>query len=105
MGLSIEGASDRAIGHVLATIGRLDEAAACYSSAAELERAAGFSPLVARTQYWHARTLLERDTTGDRDRAHALLDEVTQATDQLGMTQLHHDALATREGSVAPHVR
>jgi tetratricopeptide (TPR) repeat protein len=96
-GLSIEGASDRAIGHLLATLGRLDEADAAYTSAAELERSASFQPLVARTLYWHAQLLLERDVTGDRDRARALLDEVVDVADRIGMMQLHHEAASSRD--------
>src|SRR5262249_25490699 len=75
-GLSTDGASDPAIGPLLATLGRLDEADTAYNAAADLERSAGFSPLVARTEYWHAQALLERGATGDRDRARALLDDV-----------------------------
>ncbi|MEP6665798.1 MAG: hypothetical protein ABJA81_05065 [Nocardioidaceae bacterium] len=87
-GTSIEGASDRAIGHLLSTIGRLDEADAAYTRAADLENSAGFPPLVARTRYWHARMLLQRDAPGDRQRALALLDNVIDITDQLGMKRL-----------------
>ncbi len=91
-GLSIEGASDRAIGHLMATLGRLDEADAAYTSAADLERAAGFPPLVARTEYWHARALLERDAPGDRARAATLLDGVVEVAGGLGMELLCRQA-------------
>jgi tetratricopeptide (TPR) repeat protein len=96
-GLSIEGASDRAIGNLLATLGRLDEADTAYAAAAELERSAGFPPLVARTQYWHARTLLDRDAPGDRERARALLDDVIDVTDRLGMALLCRQACWCRD--------
>jgi hypothetical protein len=95
--LSIEGASDRAIGHLLATLGRPDEADAAYTSAAELERSAGFPPLAARTEYWHAQLLLERNAPGDRDRIRALLTDVVDITDRLGMTLLHRQAASSRE--------
>jgi tetratricopeptide (TPR) repeat protein len=39
-GLSIEGAADRAVGHLLSTLGRFDDADTAYAAAAELERAA-----------------------------------------------------------------
>lgn len=91
-GVSIEGAADRAIAHLLAVLGRLDEADAAYTSAAALERAARFPPLLARTEYWHARGLLERDRPGDRERATTLLDEVVEITDHLGMRLLHQQA-------------
>ena len=96
-GLSIEGASDRAIGHLLATLGRVDDADTAYAAAAELERSAGFPPLVARTQYWHARTLLDRDAPGDRERARALLDDVIDVTDRLGMVLLCRQACSCRD--------
>ena len=68
-----------------------------YAAAAELERSAGFPPLVARTQYWHARTLLDRDAPRDRERARALLDDVIDVTDRLGMALLCRQALASRD--------
>lgn len=96
-GMSIEGASDRAVGHLLATLGRFDDADTAYTAAAELERSAGFPPLVARTQYWHARTLLDRDAPGDRERARALLNDVIDVTDRLGMATLHRQARSFRD--------
>jgi class 3 adenylate cyclase/tetratricopeptide (TPR) repeat protein len=96
-GLSIEGAADRAIGHLLATLGRLDEADHAYTSAADLERAAGFPPLLARTEYWHARALIDRNAQGDHERAVALLDDVIGITDQLGMRRLAEQARARRD--------
>jgi len=96
-GTSVEGASDRSIGHLLATLGRLDEADAAYTRATELESSAGFPPLVARTRYWHARLLLERDGRGDRQRARGLLDDVIEVTDRLGMQRLATQARACRQ--------
>jgi hypothetical protein len=93
-GSSIEGASDRAIGHLLAALGRYDEADAAYSAGAAMERAAGFPPLFARTEYWHARALLDRGKPDDAVRAHALLDEVLGITNELGMQLLYEQAAA-----------
>ena len=87
-GTSIEGASDRTIGHLLAVLGRLDEAGAAYERGAALERSQDFPPLVARTAYWQACTLLERDCPGDHDRAAALLRETIETAEQLGMSLL-----------------
>ena len=99
-GLSIEGASDRAIGHLLATLGRLDEADEAYTSAAELEQSANFPPLVARTHYWHAAALLERDAPSDRQRARALLERVIEITDRNGMVLLCRQARQSRDHEV-----
>jgi tetratricopeptide (TPR) repeat protein len=103
-GLSIEGAADRAVGHLLSTLGRFDDADTAHAAAAELERAAGFPPLVARTQYWHARTLVDRDAPGDRERARALLD-VIDVTDRLGMALLCRQALSSRDQVDARPIR
>jgi hypothetical protein len=89
---AIEGAADRSLGHLLALLGRLDEADAAYTAAAALERRAGFPPLYARTAYWHARALIERDGAGDRERAAGLLDETIEISDRLGMRLVHRDA-------------
>jgi tetratricopeptide (TPR) repeat protein len=96
-GQTVLGASDRAIGHLLTTVGRYDEADEAYAAATELEHAADFPPLVARTRYWHARTLLHRDAAGDRQHARALLDDVVDVTEQLGMSALRRQALSTAD--------
>ena len=95
-GTSIEGAADRSTGHLLATLGRFDDAIEAYTAAADLERAAGFPPLAARTSYWHARALLERDAKRDRDTARAMLDDVISTTERLGMSVLARQAIEAR---------
>ena len=97
MGTSIEGASDRSIGHLQATLGRFDEAVAAYAEGARLERAAGFSSLATRTDYWHARALLDRDANGDRVRARHLLGHVVTIATELGMGRLAEQAHALLE--------
>ena len=89
---SIEGAADHGLGHLLATLGRHDEADVLYNRAAEMERSASFPPLLARTQYWHARSLLERLALGDQARAIELLNDVVEVTGRIGMRLLHHQA-------------
>ena len=95
--LSIEGAADRAIGHLLATLGRIEEADAAYIAAARIEREAGFPPLLARTAYWHAQALLDRDAEGDSQRSRALLDNAVELAAHLGMLRLRHDAASLRD--------
>jgi tetratricopeptide (TPR) repeat protein len=102
IGTSIEGAADRSLGHLLTTLGRFDEADAAYYAAAELERSAAFRPLQARTQYWHARMLLERRARGDHDRAVALLEDVTAVTGELGMLRLDEQATALLQAHREP---
>jgi tetratricopeptide (TPR) repeat protein len=96
---TVEAASDRCIGHLLATLGRYDEADAAYARAAAVERSAGFLPLLARTEYWHARALYERGAPGDGQRARALLDEVVEISDRIGMRLLAKQARTWRESS------
>jgi tetratricopeptide (TPR) repeat protein len=94
LGISIEGAADRSLGHLLATLGRFDEADAAYRSAAGLELDNAFRPLAARTHYWHARMLLERRSHGDREAAEELLDDVIDVSRELGMDRLAQQALS-----------
>jgi tetratricopeptide (TPR) repeat protein len=98
-GVSIEGGSDRSIGHLLATLGRLEDADAAYAAASRRERAVGFLPLFARTGYWHARALLERGGRSDRERALALLAEVIEITTALDMALLCRQARRARDHS------
>jgi len=97
LGISIEGAADRSLGHLLATLGRFDEADAAYRSAAGLELDNAFRPLAARTHYWHARMLLERRSHGDRETAQELLDDVIDVSRELGMDRLAQQALSQLE--------
>ncbi len=97
IGTSIEGAADRSIGHLLTTLGLLDEADAAYQSAAQLELGARFPPLAARTHYWHARMLLERRSRSDRELAAELLNDVIGVTRELGMDLLARQAAAHLE--------
>jgi class 3 adenylate cyclase/tetratricopeptide (TPR) repeat protein len=97
LGTSIEGAADRSIGHLLATLGRFEEADAAYRSAAQLELRNAFTPLAARTHYWHARMLLERRSRGDRELAEELLKDVISVARKLGMDLLARQAAAPLE--------
>jgi class 3 adenylate cyclase/tetratricopeptide (TPR) repeat protein len=96
---TVEAAADRCIGHLLTTLGRYDDADAAYTRASALERSAGFLPLLARTQYWHARALHERAAPGDGHRASALLDEALDIAERIGMRLLATQARACRETS------
>ncbi len=87
-----EGAADRALGQVLATQGRLDEALDCYARALALEEGFGATALAARTRYWWARALLERGAPGDAERARTLISECVATTSTLGMMHLESSA-------------
>jgi hypothetical protein len=81
-------------------MGRLDEADAAYRSASALELSAGFRPLAARTHYWHARMLLDRESRGDRQHAIGLLQAVVTVTKEFGMHHLNEQATALLGGYV-----
>jgi class 3 adenylate cyclase len=97
LGTSIEGSSDRSIGHLLTTLGLLDEADAAYRSASQLELTAAFPPLAARTHYWHARMLLQRRGRDDQKQAAELLQDVMAVTRQFGMRHLGEQAASLFE--------
>jgi len=91
-GLVVTGAADRALGQLATVLGRYDEAEERYEAALVLEGKFGARALVPRTQYWYARMLAERDETGDRTRARALLDQCVTTTAELGMAILERQA-------------
>ena len=45
---------------------------------------------------------LERDAVGDRERAHAVLNDVVEVTYRLGMTALHRQAVTSRDHAEHP---
>jgi tetratricopeptide (TPR) repeat protein len=91
----IESSADRARGQMLATLGRLDEAIACYESGLALEESFGAPALAARTRYWLARALATR---GDAARARAEAEASRDAARGFGMILLadQAEALASR---------
>ncbi len=93
-GQVIEGSADRARGQCLATLGRWDEAVACYEAGLATEQAFGAAALAARTRYWLARALAERNAPGDAARAHAEASAACEAASAFGMAEL---AEQTRE--------
>lgn len=95
-GIEIDGAADRAIGQLLLTLGRADEAVERLTAAAALERTFGADALMARTNYWLARARLDRDGEGEGDQlaARQVLQEALVITRAAGMTQLEQDIRA-----------
>ena len=70
---------------VLGLLGRHDEAVAALTAALALEESIESPVLTARTRYWLARALLQRDERGDHERAAAELDRSIRTADLLGM--------------------
>jgi DNA-binding SARP family transcriptional activator len=98
------GAADRFLGMLAHTLGRLDDAAAHYTTALELEQRLKAAPLTARTRYWCAHTLHTRRAPTDEGQAIALLESALSTTRNLGMPGLAADAqelLATSRQTLA----
>jgi hypothetical protein len=80
---SIEGAADRAIGQLLATLGRTEDAVAAYDRADDLETRLGFEALALRTRAWQSAVL------GSTELACATAERAAA----LGMTQLTRESV------------
>ena len=87
-GILCVGAFDRYRGMVLGLLGRHDEAVAALTAALALEESIESPPFTARTRYWLARALLQRDDPGDRARVAVELDRSIQTAERLGMPAL-----------------
>jgi len=85
IGILCLGAFDRYRGMVLGLLGRHDEAVAALTAALTLEESIESPVLTARTRYWLARALLQRDERGDRERAAEELGRSIRTADLLGM--------------------
>jgi DNA-binding CsgD family transcriptional regulator len=81
--------TERVLGLLEHTLGRLDRAAARFEAALRFCREAGYRPELAWTSHDYARCLLARDGKGDRARARSLLDEALAVSADLGMVTLH----------------
>ena len=90
-------ASDRLLGLLAHTMGKLDDAAGHFEDALDFCRKAGYRPELAWTFCDYADTLHERGGDGDRGRAVSLLDESLAISRDLGMRSLMERVLSRRE--------
>jgi hypothetical protein len=88
MGIICLGAFDRYRGMMLGLLGRHDDAVAALTAALALEESIESPPLTARTRYWLARALLQRESPGDSEHAAVELDHSIRTADRLGMAGL-----------------
>jgi DNA-binding SARP family transcriptional activator len=93
-GAHCPGAVDRYLGQLSATLGRYDDAEHHYDAALAFETGLRSPPLLARTRYWYGRMLLDRDQSGDADRAGQLLKSAVETAELLGMSRLAVQASA-----------
>ncbi len=84
-------AADRGLGQLATVMRRWDDAEAHYRNALEIETRLQARPLVARTQYWYARMLLDRGRDEDAMHAFALLRSSQAEAEELGMKTLSAD--------------
>lgn len=82
------GAVDRYLGILAAVIGDQPRAAEHFRAAVALEEALASAPLLARTRYWWARTLIDRGDPLDVAVATELIDDAARVADRLGMAEL-----------------
>jgi class 3 adenylate cyclase len=90
------GPVDRYLGLLAGTLGRRREALERFDSALDLSRRMGDRPLAATITCDRAALLLDRDRTGDREQALAMLGESLEAAQELGMRGLVERALTLR---------
>ena len=89
--------TDRILGLLAVTLGRLEQAESHFEDALEFNRKAGYRPDLAWTCHDYADALLKRGNPGDRERATALLDESLALSQELDMRPLMERVLSRRE--------
>jgi hypothetical protein len=90
------GSVDRYLGMLDTVEGLIEDADARFKAASDLERSIAAPPLVARTAFWHATALAQRDTEQDRRRASTLAGEAFEISTRLGMADLSRRAAGLR---------
>ena len=88
---------DRMLGLLAHTMGNLDDSQARFEDAIAFCRESGYVTELAWTLHDYADMLLERNDTGDRQRATAMLDEALQISTDLGMRPLMERVLSKRD--------
>jgi len=98
------GASDTFLGLLAATMKRWAEAEAHFKAAVSMNESQQARPALVHARLGYARLLLARSAAGDRDAAHALLDEAAADAAALGMRALSAAIEACRAESGAPAI-
>ena len=90
-------AADRLLGLLSSTQGEIEKAVLHFEAARSLTLDSGLRPELAWTCCDYADTLLQRDSTGDREKAMSLLDESLAISSELGMRPLMERVLSRRD--------
>ncbi len=85
------------MGLLAQTMGNMDKAAEHFEGALAFCRRAGFRPELAWTCCDYADTLLQRNESGDQEKAMTMLDESLAISTELGMRPLMERVLSRRE--------
>jgi tetratricopeptide (TPR) repeat protein len=86
------GARSHWLGLLAGTVQRWDDAVKHFENAIEINTRVGARPFLARSQHEYARMLIQRNKSGDKDKAHTLLDEAIPTYRELGMPTFLEDA-------------
>jgi tetratricopeptide (TPR) repeat protein len=89
--------SDRVLGLLAQTLGKLDEATAHFEDALTVCRKGGYRPEYAWTCCDYADGLFQRNGPGDREKAMSLLDEGLAISRELGMRPLMERILSRKD--------
>ncbi len=89
--------TDRVLGLLSVTMGRLDQAEAHFEDGLAFTRRAGYRPELAWTCFDYADSLVRRNSAADRARAASLLEESMTIAQDLGMRPLSQRIEASRE--------
>jgi len=82
--LALDSAS-RPLGILATLLGRFEDAAGHFEEAVQMNESMGARPALAHTQKDHARMLLQRNSQGDRQRAHEYLSQALATYHELDM--------------------
>lgn len=89
--------TDQVLGLLSVTLGRLDQAVAHFEDSLNFCRDAGYRPNLAWTCYDYAGALRQRNESGDREKATALMEESLAISTELGMRPLMERIAVLRE--------
>ncbi len=86
------GATTLWLGMLARTMKRWDDAVEHFEKALETNARIGARPFLARSQHEYARMLIERNDSGDKEKARSLLSEATATYREVGMPTFLEDA-------------
>ena len=89
--------TDRLLGLLANTMSNLNMALGHFEDALAFCHKAGYRPELAWTRYDYAKCLMDRNSSGDRDKAASLLDDALSISTELGMKPLTEKSSLLKE--------